>query len=256
MSIPTSYERTGKSSWGSYWCSSGCVLCPQLLTWVMIPFIPDPHLMQSWLWDDHFILVKWFDSSKIGYHDDVQGGNYVVNLLDSYGTSMSVLFIVFIESVAVCWLYGMSCRSYYDPSPPARSFLSHFKSPLLPNSSSFPHLTSWSAGLEVRVDREKIPILTRGLREYSIQACHGPSLHLPSSFFKTILFSSGLFRKEITVSQMHVSQRILCMTLTGGSEEGREKKKWKSGSQRKSFRKKITEPSSPLLFLLTPSCWS
>ncbi|KAI1292294.1 Sodium-dependent serotonin transporter [Halotydeus destructor] len=34
------------------------------------------------------------------------GGNYVVNLLDSYGTSMSVLFIVFVESVAVCWLYG------------------------------------------------------------------------------------------------------------------------------------------------------
>ncbi|XP_042899384.1 sodium-dependent serotonin transporter [Parasteatoda tepidariorum] len=34
------------------------------------------------------------------------GGYYVVNLLDSYGTSMSVLFIVFVEAAAVCWLYG------------------------------------------------------------------------------------------------------------------------------------------------------
>ncbi|XP_067145522.1 sodium-dependent serotonin transporter [Centruroides vittatus] len=34
------------------------------------------------------------------------GGNYLVNLLDAYGTSMSVLFIVFVEAAAVCWLYG------------------------------------------------------------------------------------------------------------------------------------------------------
>ena len=34
------------------------------------------------------------------------GGNYVVNLLDQYGTSMSLLFIVFIESVAVCLIFG------------------------------------------------------------------------------------------------------------------------------------------------------
>ncbi|XP_022245423.1 sodium-dependent serotonin transporter-like [Limulus polyphemus] len=34
------------------------------------------------------------------------GGSYVVNLLDSYGTSMSVLFVVFVEAATVCWFYG------------------------------------------------------------------------------------------------------------------------------------------------------
>ncbi|XP_054707444.1 sodium-dependent serotonin transporter-like [Uloborus diversus] len=34
------------------------------------------------------------------------GGYYVVNLLDSYGTSMSLLFVVFVEAAAVCWIYG------------------------------------------------------------------------------------------------------------------------------------------------------
>ncbi|XP_025016200.1 sodium-dependent serotonin transporter [Tetranychus urticae] len=34
------------------------------------------------------------------------GGNYVVNLLDSYGASFPLLFIVFVESVAICWMYG------------------------------------------------------------------------------------------------------------------------------------------------------
>ncbi|UYV74338.1 hypothetical protein LAZ67_11003119 [Cordylochernes scorpioides] len=36
----------------------------------------------------------------------VQGGNYLVTLLDAYGTSMSVLFVVFVESATVCWFYG------------------------------------------------------------------------------------------------------------------------------------------------------
>ena len=35
-----------------------------------------------------------------------KGGNYVLNLLDHYGTSLSVLFIVFVETIAVCWCYG------------------------------------------------------------------------------------------------------------------------------------------------------
>ncbi|GFY50126.1 sodium-dependent serotonin transporter [Trichonephila inaurata madagascariensis] len=34
------------------------------------------------------------------------GGYYIVNLLDSYGTAMSLLFIVFVEAAAVCWIYG------------------------------------------------------------------------------------------------------------------------------------------------------
>ncbi|KAF0305155.1 Sodium-dependent serotonin transporter [Amphibalanus amphitrite] len=34
------------------------------------------------------------------------GGTYVVDLLMIYGPGISVLFIVFVESVAVCWFYG------------------------------------------------------------------------------------------------------------------------------------------------------
>ncbi|GAB6026864.1 hypothetical protein CHUAL_013470 [Chamberlinius hualienensis] len=34
------------------------------------------------------------------------GGSYIVQLLDSYGPSISILFVVFVEAVAVCWLYG------------------------------------------------------------------------------------------------------------------------------------------------------
>lgn len=36
----------------------------------------------------------------------MQGGNYIVNLLDAHGTAMPLLFVVLIESVAICWLYG------------------------------------------------------------------------------------------------------------------------------------------------------
>ncbi|KAG9509797.1 Sodium-dependent serotonin transporter, partial [Fragariocoptes setiger] len=35
------------------------------------------------------------------------GGNYVISLLDAYGTSLSLLFIVFIETSTVCWVYGV-----------------------------------------------------------------------------------------------------------------------------------------------------
>ncbi|XP_077535133.1 sodium-dependent serotonin transporter-like [Haemaphysalis longicornis] len=34
------------------------------------------------------------------------GGNYIVSLLDTYATATGVLFIVFVESMAVCWFYG------------------------------------------------------------------------------------------------------------------------------------------------------
>lgn len=35
-----------------------------------------------------------------------QGGQYVITILESYGTSLSLLFIVLIETIIVCWLYG------------------------------------------------------------------------------------------------------------------------------------------------------
>lgn len=36
------------------------------------------------------------------------GGNYVIPFLDAYGVSLSVLFIVLCEMVAVCWFYGIN----------------------------------------------------------------------------------------------------------------------------------------------------
>lgn len=36
-----------------------------------------------------------------------QGGNYVITVLDSYGTSLSLLFIVFVETASVCWIFGV-----------------------------------------------------------------------------------------------------------------------------------------------------
>ncbi|KAH9529870.1 hypothetical protein DERF_003728 [Dermatophagoides farinae] len=34
------------------------------------------------------------------------GGNYLITLLDTHGTALSVLFVVFIETMAICWFYG------------------------------------------------------------------------------------------------------------------------------------------------------
>ncbi|XP_021954032.1 sodium-dependent serotonin transporter isoform X2 [Folsomia candida] len=36
-----------------------------------------------------------------------QGGMYLVNFLNIYGPGISILFVVFVEAVAVCWLYGV-----------------------------------------------------------------------------------------------------------------------------------------------------
>ena len=36
-----------------------------------------------------------------------QGGTYVVNLINIYGPGISTLFIVFLEAVAVSWVYGV-----------------------------------------------------------------------------------------------------------------------------------------------------
>ncbi|XP_014674339.1 PREDICTED: sodium-dependent serotonin transporter-like [Priapulus caudatus] len=36
------------------------------------------------------------------------GGSYVIQMYDAFGTQLSILFIVFLEAVAVCWFYGVS----------------------------------------------------------------------------------------------------------------------------------------------------
>lgn len=40
------------------------------------------------------------------------GGHYVIPFLDNYGVSLSVLFIVLCEMVAVCWFYVSSWISF------------------------------------------------------------------------------------------------------------------------------------------------
>lgn len=47
------------------------------------------------------MLILNFDNNFV-----LQGGNYVIFVLESYGTSLSLLFIVLIETIIVCWLYG------------------------------------------------------------------------------------------------------------------------------------------------------
>ena len=39
----------------------------------------------------------------------LQGGIYLVQLLDTYGAPISILFIVCVEAIAVSWIYGMAC---------------------------------------------------------------------------------------------------------------------------------------------------
>lgn len=36
----------------------------------------------------------------------VQGGVYLVNMLNTYGPGLAILFVVFVESAGVCWIYG------------------------------------------------------------------------------------------------------------------------------------------------------
>ena len=97
MNILT-FERIGKSLWEFYSSSYGYVLCPRLHTWVFL-------LHADWVVRPQWSCL-WFYCVFLFVSPLIQGGNYVVLFLDSYGTSTSLLFIVFIEAVAVCWLYG------------------------------------------------------------------------------------------------------------------------------------------------------
>lgn len=36
----------------------------------------------------------------------LQGGVYLVNLLNVYGPGLAILFVVFVEAAGVCWIYG------------------------------------------------------------------------------------------------------------------------------------------------------
>ena len=36
----------------------------------------------------------------------LQGGIYIVQLLDTYGAPIAIIFVVFLEAVAVSWIYG------------------------------------------------------------------------------------------------------------------------------------------------------
>lgn len=47
-----------------------------------------------------------FPAVKDSFSFVLQGGNYVVNLLDSHGAPISILLICFLEAVAVSWCYG------------------------------------------------------------------------------------------------------------------------------------------------------
>jgi len=41
-----------------------------------------------------------------GLPTTMQGGSVLMEWLDHYGVSFSILFIVLVETIAVCWCYG------------------------------------------------------------------------------------------------------------------------------------------------------
>jgi len=40
-------------------------------------------------------------------YDVIQGGQYVLTLLDKHGAPISILLICFLECIAVSWFYGV-----------------------------------------------------------------------------------------------------------------------------------------------------
>ena len=65
-----------------------------------------PHVLR--IHREYFVAVLLLFIWICALPTTTYGGTYVVTFLDAYGTSTSLLFIVFIEAVAVCWFYGSS----------------------------------------------------------------------------------------------------------------------------------------------------
>ena len=40
------------------------------------------------------------------YYICFQGGIYLVQLMDTYGAPISIIFVVFLEAIAISWIYG------------------------------------------------------------------------------------------------------------------------------------------------------
>lgn len=66
--------------------------CLQL--WIVLP-------EEVWIVFNFPFFISKYDREVL------QGGKYVITFLDEYGVSLSVLFIVMCEMVAVCWFYGI-----------------------------------------------------------------------------------------------------------------------------------------------------
>lgn len=48
------------------------------------------------------------NNTKYSIQSIIQGGSYIIPFLDEYGVTLSVLFIVMCEMIAVCWFYGVA----------------------------------------------------------------------------------------------------------------------------------------------------
>lgn len=80
-----------------------------LLLFIWLCALPTTTYVSSFTWSSVISQQKTNKSTatcRNNIFTSHQGGNYVVMFLDTYGTSTSLLFIVFIESVAVSWFYG------------------------------------------------------------------------------------------------------------------------------------------------------
>ena len=51
-------------------------------------------------------MFRFFKILDHFYMAPQKGGMYLVDLLDIYGPSIAILFVVLVETVGVCWFYG------------------------------------------------------------------------------------------------------------------------------------------------------